>query len=87
MCFSLYHVLYGSSVLIFLYSFIFYSYCVHAYNLYLFVIYLFFLQEMMGLAYFLLDQSRKEAEYCMENAFNTYLVGVFLLIFSSLMFS
>ncbi|KGN59220.1 trafficking protein particle complex subunit 8 [Cucumis sativus] len=30
-------------------------------------------QEMMGLAYFLLDQSRKEAEYCMENAFNTYL--------------
>ncbi|CAL1372237.1 unnamed protein product [Linum trigynum] len=30
-------------------------------------------QEMMALAYFLLDQSRKEAEYCMENAFNTYL--------------
>ncbi|KAF2289607.1 hypothetical protein GH714_037427 [Hevea brasiliensis] len=30
-------------------------------------------QEMMGLAYFMLDQSRKEAEYCMENAFNTYL--------------
>lgn len=30
-------------------------------------------QEMMGLTYFLLDQSRKEAEYCMENAFNTYL--------------
>ncbi|KAL0555266.1 hypothetical protein IC582_009208 [Cucumis melo] len=30
-------------------------------------------QEMMGLAFFLLDQSRKEAEYCMENAFNTYL--------------
>ncbi|XP_050228133.1 uncharacterized protein LOC126677515 [Mercurialis annua] len=30
-------------------------------------------QEMMGLAYFLLDQSKKEAEYCMENAFNTYL--------------
>jgi hypothetical protein len=35
--------------------------------------YLFF-QEMMGLTYFMLDQSRKEAEYCMENAFNTYLV-------------
>ncbi|KAG5043966.1 hypothetical protein JHK87_007881 [Glycine soja] len=30
-------------------------------------------QEMMGLTYFILDQSRKEAEYCMENAFNTYL--------------
>ncbi|KAJ6303913.1 hypothetical protein OIU77_017731 [Salix suchowensis] len=30
-------------------------------------------QEMMGLTYFMLDQSRKEAEYCMENAFNTYL--------------
>ncbi|XP_022766944.1 trafficking protein particle complex subunit 8-like isoform X2 [Durio zibethinus] len=30
-------------------------------------------QEMMGLTYFLLDQSRKEAQYCMENAFNTYL--------------
>ncbi|KAJ8754464.1 hypothetical protein K2173_005625 [Erythroxylum novogranatense] len=30
-------------------------------------------QEMMGLAYFMLDQSRKDAEYCMENAFNTYL--------------
>ncbi|ESR43290.1 hypothetical protein CICLE_v10010925mg [Citrus x clementina] len=29
-------------------------------------------QEMMGLAYFMLDQSRKEAEYCMENAFTTY---------------
>ncbi|KAK8330117.1 hypothetical protein V6Z12_A11G373200 [Gossypium hirsutum] len=29
--------------------------------------------EMMGLTYFLLDQSRKDAEYCMENAFNTYL--------------
>ncbi|KAL6988129.1 hypothetical protein U1Q18_013876 [Sarracenia purpurea var. burkii] len=28
--------------------------------------------EMMGLTYFMLDQSRKEAEYCMENAFNTY---------------
>ena len=40
----------------------------------------------MGLTYFLLDQSRKEAEYCMENALNTYLVRVFLLIFSSLMF-
>lgn len=30
-------------------------------------------QEMMGLAYFMLDQSRKDAEYCMENAFSTYL--------------
>ncbi|XP_062112412.1 uncharacterized protein LOC133823584 isoform X4 [Humulus lupulus] len=30
-------------------------------------------QEMTGLTYFMLDQSRKEAEYCMENAFNTYL--------------
>lgn len=31
-------------------------------------------QEMMGLTYFMLDQSRKEAEYCMENAFSTYYV-------------
>ncbi|XP_027176053.1 trafficking protein particle complex subunit 8 [Coffea eugenioides] len=30
-------------------------------------------QEMMGLTYFMLDQSRKDAEYCMENAFSTYL--------------
>ncbi|KAI4348871.1 hypothetical protein L6164_009540 [Bauhinia variegata] len=30
-------------------------------------------QEMMGLTYFMLDQSRKEAEYCMENAFSSYL--------------
>ncbi|KAE8671679.1 SYP121 protein [Hibiscus syriacus] len=30
-------------------------------------------QEMMGLTNFMLDQSRKDAEYCMENAFNTYL--------------
>ncbi|KAK4419448.1 hypothetical protein Salat_2357700 [Sesamum alatum] len=30
-------------------------------------------QEMMGLTYFMLDQSRKDAEYCMENAFTTYL--------------
>ena len=37
------------------------------------------MQEMMGLTYFMLDQSRKEAEYCMENAFNTYLVCVFFL--------
>jgi len=35
---------------------------------------IFIFQEMMGLTYFMLDQSRKEAEYCMENAFNTYLV-------------
>ncbi|KAK6147266.1 hypothetical protein DH2020_018178 [Rehmannia glutinosa] len=34
-----------------------------------------FSQEMMGLAYFMLDQSRKDAEYCMENAFTTYLNG------------
>ncbi|GMP98560.1 hypothetical protein CsSME_00046396 [Camellia sinensis var. sinensis] len=31
-------------------------------------------QEMMGLTYFMLDQSSKDAEYCMENAFNTYLL-------------
>lgn len=30
-------------------------------------------QEMIGLCYFMLDQSRKDAEYCMENAFSTYL--------------
>ncbi|CAA3007877.1 trafficking particle complex subunit 8 isoform X1 [Olea europaea subsp. europaea] len=30
-------------------------------------------QEMMGLTYFMLDQSRKDAEYCMENAFSTYM--------------
>lgn len=30
-------------------------------------------QEMLGLTYFLLDQSRKEAEYCLEDALNTYL--------------
>ncbi|XP_043712997.1 trafficking protein particle complex subunit 8 isoform X2 [Telopea speciosissima] len=30
-------------------------------------------QELMGLTYFMLDQSRKEAENCMENAFSTYL--------------
>ena len=33
----------------------------------------------MGLTYFLLDQSRKEAEYCMENAFNTYFVRMLFL--------
>ena len=38
-----------------------------------------FLQEMMGLAYFMLDQSRKDAEYCMENAFTTYLVCIFFI--------
>ncbi|XWS56080.1 hypothetical protein CRYUN_Cryun09bG0055900 [Craigia yunnanensis] len=38
-------------------------------------------QEMMGLTYFMLDQSRKEAEYCMENAFNTYLVCIVLVSF------
>lgn len=38
------------------------------------------LQEMMGLTYFISDQSRKEAEYCMENAFTTYLVCLLLLI-------
>lgn len=32
----------------------------------------------MGLAYFMLDQSRKEAEYCMENAFTTYAVCIVL---------
>ncbi|KAL6133731.1 hypothetical protein ACLB2K_065965 [Fragaria x ananassa] len=30
-------------------------------------------QEMMGLAYFMLDQSRKEAESCMDAAFTYYL--------------
>ncbi|CAH8364666.1 unnamed protein product [Eruca vesicaria subsp. sativa] len=30
-------------------------------------------QEMMGLAYFISDQSIKEVEYCMENAFSTYM--------------
>ncbi|KAL0887791.1 hypothetical protein Bca101_011774 [Brassica carinata] len=30
-------------------------------------------QEMMGLAYFISDQSIKEAEYCMENASSTYM--------------
>ncbi|KAG9443300.1 hypothetical protein H6P81_014640 [Aristolochia fimbriata] len=30
-------------------------------------------QEMTALCYFMLDQSRKEAEYSMENAFSTYL--------------
>ncbi|KAL3628138.1 hypothetical protein CASFOL_027184 [Castilleja foliolosa] len=29
-------------------------------------------QEMMGMSYFMLDQSRKDAEFCMENAFSTY---------------
>ncbi|KAJ6790656.1 trafficking protein particle complex subunit 8-like [Iris pallida] len=31
------------------------------------------IQEMMGLSFFMLDQSRKESEYCMEAAFTTYL--------------
>lgn len=30
-------------------------------------------QEMMALTYFMLDQSRKDAEYCMETAFSTYI--------------
>ncbi|XP_057951278.1 uncharacterized protein LOC131146026 isoform X2 [Malania oleifera] len=30
-------------------------------------------QEMIGLTFFMLDQSRKESEFCMENAFSTYL--------------
>nr|XP_009397412.1 PREDICTED: trafficking protein particle complex subunit 8 isoform X1 [Musa acuminata subsp. malaccensis]XP_009397413.1 PREDICTED: trafficking protein particle complex subunit 8 isoform X1 [Musa acuminata subsp. malaccensis] len=30
-------------------------------------------QEMTGLCYFMLDQSRKDSEYCMESAFTTYL--------------
>lgn len=30
-------------------------------------------QEMSGLCYFMLDQSRKDAEYCMDSAFSTYL--------------
>jgi hypothetical protein len=36
------------------------------------------LQEMSGLCYFMLDQSRKDAEYCMENAFTTYLVIIYV---------
>nr|GEV78526.1 trafficking protein particle complex subunit 8 isoform X1 [Tanacetum cinerariifolium] len=30
-------------------------------------------QEMMGLTYFMLDQLKKDAEYCMDIAFSTYL--------------
>ncbi|CAM8970935.1 unnamed protein product [Rhodiola kirilowii] len=30
-------------------------------------------QEVMGLAYFMLDEAKKDAEYCMENAFTTYI--------------
>lgn len=30
-------------------------------------------QEMTGLCYFMLDQSRKDSDYCMETAFTTYL--------------
>lgn len=41
-----------------------------------FYICLVLVQEMMGLSYFMLDQSRKESEYCMESAFNTYLVNI-----------
>lgn len=46
------------------------------------------LQEMMGLAYFMLDQSRKDAEYCMENAFSTYVVIINLpsLLYSIVIF-
>ncbi|KAL7586353.1 hypothetical protein Lser_V15G35750 [Lactuca serriola] len=29
-------------------------------------------REMMGLAYFMLDQSKEDAEYCTENTFNTF---------------
>lgn len=43
-------------------------------NTFIFGLHALLFQEMMGLAYFMLDQSRKEAEYCMENAFTTYLV-------------
>lgn len=32
------------------------------------------MQEMMGLSLFMLDQSRKDSEVCLETAFNTYLV-------------
>lgn len=46
------------------------------------LLYPFGFQEMMGLTYFMLDQSRKDAEYCMENAFHTYLVcKVFLSLY------
>ncbi|CAM9004044.1 unnamed protein product [Rhodiola kirilowii] len=30
-------------------------------------------QEVMGLAYFMLDEAKKDSEYCMENAFTTYI--------------
>lgn len=39
-------------------------------------------QEMMGLAYFISDQSKKEAEYCMENAFSTYMVCLYNPVFN-----
>ena len=39
-------------------------------------------QELMGLAYFMLDQSSQDAEYCMENAFTTYVVMINLPSFS-----
>ncbi|CAM9004043.1 unnamed protein product [Rhodiola kirilowii] len=29
--------------------------------------------EVMGLAYFMLDEAKKDSEYCMENAFTTYI--------------
>ncbi|CAH1418363.1 unnamed protein product [Lactuca virosa] len=29
---------------------------------------------MMGLTYFMLNQSKKDAEYCTENTFSTYVV-------------
>lgn len=44
----------------------------------LYMFYLVAIQEMIGLSFFMLDQSRKEAEYCMDNAFNTYLVYFFI---------
>ena len=39
-------------------------------------------KEMMGLAYFISDQSIKEAEYCMENASSTYMVCLYNPIFN-----
>lgn len=32
------------------------------------------MQEIMGLTFFMLDESKKDAEYCMETAFTSYIV-------------
>lgn len=38
------------------------------------------LQEMSGLSYFMLDQSRKDADNSMETAFNSYMVLLLLFV-------